>query len=344
MPTIYFAAGSSIFCVSGKEETWSVSEMDVGQGNIQAVAADPSSGTVYAGTFDNGLFCTKDQGRTFEAVGENDLQPRVMALHVSPISGEGKYQRLYAGTEPSALYRSDDGGETWREFPALLDLPSKADWSFPPRPYTHHVKDIASGADDASFLIAGIELGGVMRSVDGGTTFEDRKQGSQFDVHNVVLHPADDRFIYEAGGGGYAWSEDKGKTWTTDNNGLANYTYLVHIAVDPGNKEVVLASGAEGPYSAYVPETAQTKVFRKQGNDPWQRVEKGLPAETGATVMHLLINPNEPGVFYGVNNRGIYRSADQGESWTKLAVPLPSNVEQSRIIDACLLGDQRGSV
>ena len=81
MPTIYFASGSTIFGVSGKEGEWSISEMDVGQGNIQAVAADPSSGTIYAGTFDNGLFRTQDQGETFEAVGENDLQQRVMALH-----------------------------------------------------------------------------------------------------------------------------------------------------------------------------------------------------------------------------------------------------------------------
>ena len=50
---------------------------------------------------------------------------------------------VYAGTEPSALYRSDDGGETWHELESLLELPSRPTWSFPPRPWTSHVRWIA---------------------------------------------------------------------------------------------------------------------------------------------------------------------------------------------------------
>ena len=40
----------------------------------------------------------------------------------------------YAGTEPSAIFRSDDGGETWRNCEGLINLPSAGKWSFPPRP------------------------------------------------------------------------------------------------------------------------------------------------------------------------------------------------------------------
>jgi hypothetical protein len=59
----------------------------------------------------------------------------VYSLAVSPVDGA-----IYAGTEPSALFRSDDGGRTWRELRALLDLPSSPTWSFPPRPWTSHVR------------------------------------------------------------------------------------------------------------------------------------------------------------------------------------------------------------
>ena len=44
---------------------------------------------------------------------------------------------VYAGTEPSMLFRSQDDGDTWQPSLALTELPSVPTWSFPPRPYTH---------------------------------------------------------------------------------------------------------------------------------------------------------------------------------------------------------------
>lgn len=334
MTSIYFTSGTKIFSVSGRDQDWSIKEIEVAEGDVRAVTADSLAETVYVGTFDNGLFRSRDDGQTFESIGKDKLPQRIMSLHISPVS-----KRLYAGTEPSELHYSDDDGETWYEMSALQNLPSKSEWSFPPRPDTHHVKDIASGTLDESFVLAGIELGGIMRSVDGGETFEDRKEGSQFDVHNLIIHPANDNLLYEAGGGGYAWSDDKGKTWATDNTGLGEFTYLVHVAVDPGDKDTVLVSAARGPVSAYMPERDETemKIFRKQGSHPWQEVTEGLPDGKGTIVTHLLTSPDEPSVFYGVNNRGVYHSVDQGKSWAKLPVEFPEEVKQSRINASCLV-------
>lgn len=333
MTTIYFTSGAKILKVSGREQDWSIKELEIGAENVRTVAADFLSETIYAGTFDDGLFRSRDGGETFESIGKN-LPKRIMSLHISPVS-----KRLYVGTEPSELHYTDDEGETWKEMSALQNLPSKSEWSFPPRPETHHVKDIASGTQDTSFVLAGIELGGIMRSIDDGETFEDRKDGSQFDVHNVIVHPQDDNLLYEAGGGGYAWSDDKGETWTTDNNGLDDFTYLVHVAVDPDDKDTVLVSGARGPASAYMPEREQTemKIFRKQGSNPWEEVTEGLPVGKGTIVTHLLTSPDEPSVFYGVNNQGVYHSVDKGESWQKLPVEFPKEVTESRINAACLI-------
>ena len=49
---------------------------------------------------------------------------------------------LYAGTELSAMYRSEDDGESRCELETLLMRPSSKSWSFPPRPETHHVQFI----------------------------------------------------------------------------------------------------------------------------------------------------------------------------------------------------------
>lgn len=334
MTSIYFTSGSKIFSVSGMEQDWSIKEMETGYADVRAVAADELSETIYVGTFDDGLLRSRDNGESFEAIGGDVLPKRIMSLHISPVS-----KRLYVGTEPSELHYSDDEGETWAEMTALQDLPSKSEWSFPPRPDTHHVKDIASGTIDESFVLAGIELGGIMRSVDNGESFEDRKDGSQFDVHKVIIHPEDDNLLYEAGGGGYAWSDDKGVSWQTDNDGLGDFTYLVHVAVDPGDKDTVLVSGAKGPASAYMPERDQTemKIFRKQKDTSWQEVTEGLPDGKGTIVTHLLTSADEPSVFYGVNNQGVYHSVDRGKSWMKVPVDFPDEVVKNKINSACLI-------
>src|SRR5439155_24770714 len=93
---------------------------------------------------------------------------------------------------------------------ALLELPSRPTWSFPPRPWTSHVRWIAPNPHDADVLLVGIELGGLMRSVDGGTSWEDHRPGAQRDVHSLAWHPRVRGRAYEAGGGGAAWSDDGG--------------------------------------------------------------------------------------------------------------------------------------
>src|SRR6267142_2847710 len=87
---------------------------------------------------------------------------------------------------------------------ARLDLPSRPSWSFPPRPWTSHVRWIAPSPHDADLLLLGIELGGLMRSTDGGATWQDHRPGAQPDVHSLAWHPRIPGHAYEAGGRGAA--------------------------------------------------------------------------------------------------------------------------------------------
>ena len=111
-------------------------------------------------------------------------EPGVFSLAVSAAGGA-----IYAGSEPSRLFRSDDQGESWRELAGLLELPSRPTWSFPPRPWTSHVRWIAPSPHDAELILVGIELGGLMRSTDGGQTWHDHRPGAQRDVHSLAWHP-----------------------------------------------------------------------------------------------------------------------------------------------------------
>src|SRR5437899_7482796 len=154
--------------------------------------------TVYVGCRGRGLKRSADGGETFEDVPLPG--PDVFSVAVSP--GDGA---VYAGTEPSRLFRSRDGGESWEELTALQEIPSRPDWSFPPRPWTSHVRWIAPSPPDADLVLVGIELGGMMRTADGGCSFSDHRPGAQRDVHCVAWHPREVGRAYEAGGGAAAW-------------------------------------------------------------------------------------------------------------------------------------------
>src|SRR5205823_185973 len=146
----------------------------------------------FAGLREGGVRRTEDSGRTWADCALPE--PGVFSLAVSGAGGA-----VYAGTEPSRLFRSDDRGASWRELEALLDLPSRPTWSFPPRPWTSHVRWIAPSPHDAALILVGIELGGLMRSTDGGESWEDHRPGAQRDVHSLAWHARDPRRAYEAG-------------------------------------------------------------------------------------------------------------------------------------------------
>lgn len=145
----FVAASENIFIIEQTIEGWNLNKAVLPDKEIQAVAADPEKNVIYAGTFDHGLLKSTDKGGSWEQAGKEILPNRVMSLHISPHKDRDTgFHLVYAGTEPSGLYCSSDGGKIWKDFPALLELPSKEDWSFPPRPETHHVKDIAVGYED----------------------------------------------------------------------------------------------------------------------------------------------------------------------------------------------------
>jgi hypothetical protein len=119
---------------------------------------------------------------------------------------------VYAGTEPSAVFRSDNGGDSWVDLAGLRALPSADTWSFPPRPHTHHVRWIEADVSVADRVFVAIEAGALLPTFDGGR-------------------------IYSAAGDGYFESTDAADSWSSPEDGL-QHRYLVSVAVDPADPDL----------------------------------------------------------------------------------------------------------
>jgi photosystem II stability/assembly factor-like uncharacterized protein len=290
----------------------------------QCIAVDPhDADRAYVGTFDSGVYRTRDAGETWEQVGGNIPHQRVLSIAMSPSRRTGGLSAVYVGTEPSSLYRSDDDGQTWQDFPTLTELPSAPTWSFPPRPWTSHVRWIAPHQNDPDMLYLGIELGGVMRSADGGQTWEDRKPGSYHDSHSVRTHPIALDRVYEAAGGGVAWSLDRGATWSELDDGMDRH-YVWALAIDPADPDLWYVSATHSARYAHRSNgEADAHIYRKRGEAPWQPLAVGTEDPLPYMPYALLTLRSQPDVIIaGMQNGQIMLSEDAGDSWRALDVQL----------------------
>jgi photosystem II stability/assembly factor-like uncharacterized protein len=291
----------------------------------QIVVFDPQNPSrAYCGTFGDGVWKTDDNGQTWNRIGKNAISSQnVTSLSVSPLVRRNNFNRVYVGTEPSALYSSDDGGDSWEKMEALNNLPSSTSWSFPPRPWTHHVRWIESDANKPDYVFVAIEAGALVLSHDGGRTWIDRVEQGPYDTHTLATHPKAPRRLYSSAGDGYFESFDYGESWSRPMEGL-KHSYLFGLAVDSGDPQNVIVSASMGPGSAYSVKSAETFVYRRdEDGKRWEAVSKGLPEPSGTTITLLATNTKDKGEFYAANNRGLFISTDSGISWREIEIQWP---------------------
>lgn len=322
-------------------------EWVIPKGPVMNVTVDPQDPRyVYSAISGSGVFRSEDNGRTFEPSGNQFRSLRVWALAVSASERTDAGGVLYAGTMPSAMYRSDDGGRTFRELDGFQQLPQD-DWSFPPQPTTHLVHVIAAPHTEPATVLAGIELGGVVRSTDGGETWA-QVEGAGDDVHTLLTHPQAPGRYYEADGAGYVETKDYGDNWKVTCQGIPDEVrYFYSMAVDPGDPENILISASRDQYSGHAlrPNTLAfdrnveidfpvwSTIYRKQGDADWREVLHGLPDPNGSPLGRLATNPAEHGVFYYWTVAGeLYRSANGGDNWEHVECAWPDGAREKRIV------------
>ena len=215
MSELLVAATNQGIVVAGREdEVWQVQSQSLKSHRVNTLSVQ--KGTVLAGTR-QGIYRSSDQGQTWQAASEGltELHVRWMAHHPD---GSGT---VLAGTEPAALFLSRDGGQTWAERPEVAQLRDEHGWYLPYSPEAGCVRGFAFHGDR---VYAAVEVGGLLRSDDGGETWHLAKGSSgdpralprdhiHPDVHSVVAHPSSPDLLFAPTGGGLYSSEDGGETW-----------------------------------------------------------------------------------------------------------------------------------
>lgn len=326
MTTILAGMQDSLLVLKSSKDGWKVDESLMGT-RPESIAFDPlNPSRAYCGTFGGGLWKTNDDGKDWDKIGTASLSTsNVTSVSVSPLEkGNDGFNVLYAGTEPSEFYRSDDGGHSLKRMSSLNTLSSSQSWSFPPRPWTHHVRWIEPDVNSPGYVFVAIEAGALVQSHDGGRTWIDRVKQGPYDTHTLATHRKAPKRLYSSAGDGYFESFDYGETWNRPTVGLRHH-YLYGLAVDPKDPQTVIVSASSGAWQAhYAGQDTESFIYRRSEDDEeWKMISKGLPEPSGTIIAILVASSKNAGELYALNNRGIFCSTDSGISWKALDISWP---------------------
>jgi photosystem II stability/assembly factor-like uncharacterized protein len=281
---------------------------------------------VFVGTQD-GPYVSHDHGTHFHRPDFPDRGVQIWSVLVHPAAP----RTILAGASPVAVYRSDDGGEHWK----LLSRPMLAERV--KMPFACRVMRLALDPDAPRDIFATVEVGGAMRSRDGGETWTDCSDGlvkladapglksklvsgsdaeGMLDGHAVCVTAADPGAVFLACRMGLFRSGDGGDTWRDLEVGrFSPLTYARDIRPapqDPRRLYACLSVHATG-------DTGSLAVSDDVGRS-WRRIDHGV--RPAATLMNLALHPRDPNQVYGAGRNGqIIGTQDGGQSWRDYRLP-----------------------
>jgi photosystem II stability/assembly factor-like uncharacterized protein len=245
-------------------------------------------------------------------------------------------RRLHAGIDPAGLFRSDDGGATWQDVPAINEHATRSYWE--PSRGLFALHSICIDSSDAARLVVAVSAGGAYRSTDGGASWAPANQGVRAEhlperypvaghnVHRIVMHPRDGCRLYRQCYNGTYRSDDGGATWTEITAGLpSDFGYA--IACDPFDPDAVW----QIPVSSSHLRTAadgKLRVFRsRDGGRSWASASAGLPqqhAYVSALRDAMDVDPDSRGrVAFGTTSGHVFLTGNDGDDWSLVAEYLP---------------------
>ena len=290
-PDLILAASSSrgVYRSTDEGKTWELGyhyefETDAFY-DMEFHPQDPT--TLFAVSYYNGVYKSTDTGMTWTPR-NNGLKLKTLRdccvdipqLEIDP--GNGKI--LYVLLPGRTVYRSDNGGESWKATSHGLV-------------FTKEVHALTMDPRDTLVLYAG-GANGIFRTINGGQLWSTRGCGCY--IWSFAINPHNSREVYGVGEGAVK-SSDGGKNWEwfTPHPFLSGI--LLGVGVHPQNPDIVFVGGFGGG------------VFRSSdAGRSWETVNDKLDA---LNVVKLVADPSTPGRLFAVGGQQSFQSRDGGKSW-----------------------------
>jgi len=282
-----------------------------------ADVVDPGNG-ILAGT-ETGLYRLDSAGNAWTHISSPMDSRLITAIARAPADPAV----ILAGTQPSGLFRSADGGRTWSD----LNVPIKPhvalrfvggratvgvqNESTPIRHWTR-VTQIVFDPDDPELVFAGVEVDYLWRSVDGGRTWDQRSTGLiSADIHGLAIVWDGGRRIYATSNAGLHVSRDDGDSWSLQRID-SPWQYVRSIVARPDNTGVMFMTNGNGAPGS------EGRLYRSRDfGTTWHDAK--LLGETQSSLYFLAADAADPMLLFASSSLGqFYRSRDGGENWTAL--------------------------
>ncbi len=246
---------------------------------------------------------------------------------------------LYAVTEPSALFRSRDGGRSWTEIPSFRKAPGVEEWCLPRTPIAGRARTVTIDPTDPAHWLVGVEVGGVYETLDGGGSWRFVRPGGNPDIHVIVRHPAKSNRVFASTGfgrpvntqepmeqriAGVFRSEDGGATWEYAWQGMRP-PYTRPLCIDQRPPHAVTVASAPTAFSSLKDQGgAQAVIYQRDDTgEAWRSLGDAAHAPSPVNFHALTPDPEVvSGVLVGTETGEVWRVSPTA-AWTLLAADLP---------------------
>ncbi len=252
----------------------------------------------------------------------------------------------YAGTSPQGLFRSEDGGDTWKPFSYINEDSQYRTWmgsvqdGTPDGPKMH---SIIIDPRDPKHLYFAMSGGGVHETLDGGRSFAPIVKGMEvvegFDAANIAFHdphcvrlcPSNPDRLYQQNHCGIYRLDRPSSEWVRIGKhmpkrvGDIGFPMVVH----PRDADTAWVFPMDGTtvWPRTSPEGKPSIHVTRNGGKSWQRLDAGLPkSQAWWTVKRqaMTADTQDPvGLYFGTTSGELWMSRDEGKRWTCLARHLP---------------------
>jgi hypothetical protein len=247
--------------------------------------------------------------------------------------------RLWAGTMPGGLFRSDDGGETWALNENLWRLPERRQWFGVAGGEQPGINSVLIDPRDPSDIRVGVSTGGLWASRDTGETWqiinrgmyneymppEQREAPIAQDIHRLARCAAHPEIV---------WCQHHNATFRSDDAG-ANWRELT--AIRPAKFGFAVAAHPRDPRTAWfvpaakderrIPVDGELVVARTtDGGASFEMLRRGLPQRHAYDLVwrHALdVDAGGDVLAFGSTTGGLWISEDGGDSWSAVEARLP---------------------